>query len=258
MKYRPSSSIVKSLCALAAMVCLTAAQASAALIDLTPQGNQINSANSVTFAALQADPTATIVVGDKIFTGFSYAGTNDMPPSSAINVLGFKDPAGNWGLTFQGAFLDLPGLPNSDAKIRFAVEVSPAALAQGWRISDAHLVLHGAGMGDDSFFSIIESFTDVNNQSANQSMKVQMSTLGPLTPQNPFIDLSDMIVFNQLHTKLFVTKDILAIAAASATEPSQGSVIDQSFSQEQIPEPATLVLASLSGLAMVSIARRRG
>jgi hypothetical protein len=239
---------LKTLLAVAAVLCFSAAPVLAAFIDLTPQGNAVNSAGSVSLAALQADPAGGIVVGDKIFTGFSYSRIGDMPLPQDVLVLGFKDPDGNFGVSFHGAFLDLPGGAASDALIRFAVEVDAANQAQGVRISDAHLFLNGVGVGDESFFSVDESFLQ-----NSETLNTFVSTLGP-GPQAA--QLQDVAVF-PLVAKLNVTKDIFALAASSSNQPARATVIDQSFSQEVIPEPATMVLAGLSSLAIVVTSRRR-
>jgi hypothetical protein len=234
--------------AVAAVLSLAVAPASAAFIDLTPQGNAVNSVGSISLAALQADPSGGIIVGDKIFTGFSYSRIGDMPLPQDVLVLGFKDPDGNFGVSLHGAFLDLPGGASSDALVRFAVEVDAANQAAGVRISDAHLFLNGVGVGDESFFSVDESFLQ-----NSETLNTFVSTLGP-GPQTA--QLQDVAVF-PLVARLNVTKDIFALAANSSTQPARATAIDQSFSQEVIPEPATMVLAGLSSLAIVVTTRRR-
>lgn len=233
---------------LAALFCLTASAVQAALIDLTPVGSAVNSVGSISLAALQSDPTSGIVVGDKIFTGFSYSRIGDMPVASDVLVLGFKDPDGNWGVSFHGTFVDMPGGSFSDALIRFGVEVSPEAQAQGWKISDAHLFLGGAGVGDESVLTVDETFLG-----KNETLNAYISTIGPGTNSQ----LTDATDFATPVTKLFVTKDIFASAAQGGFLPARATVIDQSFSQVQIPEPAAMALAGMSGLAMVAIRRRK-
>lgn len=244
---RPAFRAVTAAVALAMAVC-TSAIASAALIDLTPAGSASNSIGSVTLAALQDDPTGGIIVGDKIFTGFSYSRLGDMPLPTEVNVLGFKDPDGNWGVSFHGIFQDKPGGSESDALIRFAVEVSPQGQAQGWQISDAHLFLGGVGAGDESFITVDETFLG-----KNETLNAYYSTVGPGVNSQ----LSDSTIFTTPVTKLFVTKDIFASAAAGGFLPARATVIDQSFSQTLIPEPATLALAGMGGIAAVAMRRRR-
>jgi hypothetical protein len=232
-------------------ICATLSSATAALIDLTPAGGSSGSSGTVTLASLiAANPNEGIVVGDKVFTGFSYSNGGDMPSAAGVNVQGFKDLDGNWGLTFQGAFLDLPGNGFSDAHISFYVEVSPEGQEAGWQISDAHLFLDGPGLGANSFFSVDESFSQ---QYPANSMNAYASTMGPTLETV----LSDSTIFPTPTTKLFVTKDILAVAGQGATQPARGTVIRQTFSQTQVPEPVTMALAGMGGLAVVAIGRRR-
>jgi hypothetical protein len=245
---RPATRAVSAAFALAMAICFTASTVSAALIDLTPVGSAVNSVGSISLADLQSDPTAGIIVGDKVFTGFSYSRLGDMPVASDVLVLGFKDPDGNWGVSFHGTFVDLPGGGFSDALIRFMVEVDADAVADGWVISDAHLFVGGAGVGDESFFTVDETFLG-----KNETLNAYISTLGSGTNSQ----LSDSTIFATPVTKLNVTKDIFASAAEGGFLPARATVIDQSFSQELVPEPTTLGLAGLGGLAMVAIRRRR-
>jgi hypothetical protein len=248
---RFDSPTARALAAAAVIACAIAAPVSAALVNLTPTGGAVNSNNGVLLNDLLTGAQMGIVVGDKIFTGFSYSALGDMPPATDVQVLGFRDPAGHWGISFHGSFKDLPGGADSDALIRFMVEVDAASLANGWRITDAHLYLGGVGVGEESYFAVDESFT---LSGINETLNVFQSTLGPGTT----VQLSDSAFFDPGLNKLFVTKDINAFAAANSGLPARATVIDQSFSQEQIPEPATMALAGLSALAMVYASRRRG
>ena len=168
----------------------------------------------------------------------------DMPTPSDVLVLGFKDPDGNWGVSFHGTFVDLPGGSFSDALIRFQVEVDAEAAEAGWLISDAHLFIGGVGAGDESFLTVDETFLG-----KNETLNAYYSTIGPGVNSQ----LSDSTIFTTPVTKLNVTKDIFASAAAGGFLPARATVIDQSFSQTLIPEPATLALAGMSGLAMAAI-----
>ncbi len=209
-----------------------------------------NSLDVVSLADLVSGEFDGVMVGDKIFSEFFYSTTGlDMPAPEDINVFGFQDNDGNYGLSFHGTFMDLPGGGPSDALLRFTVDVDPAAQEEGWRISDAHLFAGGIGVGDDSVFLVDESF-----QESNQTMSVFSSTLGQGGQQ-----LSDWVDFDQRYTSLRVTKDIFALAGQDAFLPARATVIDQSFSQDRIniPEPTSMVLMALAGLGMVASVRRR-
>src|SRR5689334_12394473 len=97
--------------ALSVMLLLAAAIAAtptrAAFINLTPTNGAANSSTSIKLSALiSGDPTDGIIVGDKTMSGFVYSPIGDMPAASDINVLGYQDPQGNWGVSFHGSFLD--------------------------------------------------------------------------------------------------------------------------------------------------------
>jgi hypothetical protein len=189
-----------------------------------------------------------VKVGDKDFTGFSYSTIGDMPAAADVNVLGFRDSDGNWGVSFHGGFLDLPGgAALSDAKLRFRVSVDPVGLRQGFRISDAHLFAAGIGVGPNSFFAVDESFEGLNN-----TMNVFKTTLGGNQDQQLF----DWTYFDEPMASIVVTKDILAIAGANSTQPARATVIDQSFSQVRIPEPATVAIALLGLVGFAAVRRR--
>lgn len=235
-------------CALIACA-LVAAPASAAFIDLTPVSPAANSVGSVSLADLQSGAVDGITVGDKVFDGFSYSAIGDMPASANVNVLGFRDMNGNWGISFHGAFVDLPGGSFSDALIRFNVSVAPLQAQQGWRITDAHLAMGGVGLGANSFFSVDESFQPVSNQ----TLTVERSTIGP-----GIAKLSDDVLFTgNGYITLPVTKDIFAVAADGSPSPARATVIDQSFSQTLIPEPAAATMSLMLGLALVGAGRKR-
>jgi hypothetical protein len=219
----------------------------ASLIDLTPT-NGVNSSTSVSLGDLVSGEVMGISVGDKQFTGFNYSQTGDMPTATNVNVFGFKDPDGNWGITFSSnTFMDLPGGGPSDALIRYIVQVDPANAQLGWRISDAHMFLGSPSVGPDSVFIADESFLQ-----NNQTLHTFASTFGPGGTQT-----LDQTTFDPILQKLNVTKDIFAFAGANSTQPAHAAAIDQSFSQSKVPEPATLVMCVIGGLSLVVISRRR-
>jgi len=221
------------------VIALGAAASQAAFIDLDPNGSD----DPVVLADLISGQVEGITVGDKTFSEFFYSTlpNDDMPDAADINVFAFQDADGNFGISLHGAFFDLPGGGVSDALLRFTVEVSPEAAAQGYRISGANLFAGGIGLGDDSFISIDETFQQ-NNES--------LSAFGTTLDGSQENQLSDSVFFDELYTSLRVTKDILAIAG-DTNVPARITVIDQSFSQALIPEPATICLVGLGLLGIV-------
>jgi len=230
-----------------ALCCASTAHADHADISDYLILNPTDPNNSVTMADLLIGDPFGVIVGDKVFNEFFYSTlpNDDMPDPEDINVSGFQDNDGNYGLSFLGDFWDFEGGGPSDALLRYTVEVAPDELAEGFRISDAHLFLGGVSVGDSSSLAVDESF-----QGISQTLNTFATTLGGPLSQ----DLADEVFFGQLHTKLRVTKDILAFSG-DASMPALTSVIDQSFSQVEVPEPTTLALA-LAALCL-AMSRRR-
>lgn len=228
-----------------ALVVAAVGSSQAAFINLTPS-NGVNSSTSVPLSDLVSGAVTGVTVGDKIFSGFNYSFLGDMPAPVDVQVLGFKDQNGNWGVSFHGTFIDLPGGGISDALIRFNVDISPAGLEEGYRISDAHLFMNGFGVGENSVLTVDESFLETN-----QHLNTFISTLN-----GGGVKSSDWVDIVPTQTTLHVTKDILAIAGANAVLPARTTAIDQSFSQTKIPEPAAALL-SLCGVLGWGLSRRR-
>ncbi len=246
------------LCGVALLLAGTVATrpSHAAFINLTPTNGAANSSSSVLLSDLISGEVDGIIVGDKMMSGFSYTPqspvTGDMPTANMVDVLGFQDPSGNWGLSLHGAFMDLPGgAPASDVAVRFVVSIDPTALQQGWRITDAHLYMNGVGVGSpDSSFAVDETFAE---SGSDNSLHTIMSTF----PNGP-TKLSDWTYFATPLTTLHVTKDILAIASAESGEPARATMIDQSFSQTQVPEPSNFrVVVARDGLANCAVGAAR-
>lgn len=207
-----------------------------------------NSSDSVKLSELLDGTLDGITVGDKIFDEFVYSTIGDMPEAEDVMVLGFADLDGNYGLTLHGVFMDLAGGGPSDALVRFSVSVDPDAEKAGWVISDAHLFLGGVSVGPNSFFTVDESFEGHDNTLTVYSAKSD--------GQEEQVT-SDWTYFDPTVNKLRVTKDILALTGAGTILPARATVIDQSFSQVQIPEPATLSLLAMSLIGTLFVSRRR-
>ena len=247
MCHQRFSQLIAVATCVAVFTCLTGTT-NATYIELEPNG----SGDSVILADLLSGQVTGVVVGDKKFSEFFYSTLpgDDMPDAADVNVFGFEDNDGNFGVSFHGAFIDLPGGGPSDALLRFTVEVTEEAQARGYRISDAHLFAGGVGVGEDSVFTIDETF-----QENDATMNVFATTLGgPLETK-----LSDWVFFeethNEVYTKLRVTKDIFALASDDSNLPARSTVIDQSFSQVIIPEPATLTLLAVAAIG-IALGRR--
>ncbi|MCA9260627.1 MAG: PEP-CTERM sorting domain-containing protein [Planctomycetales bacterium] len=243
---------LKQLAGIAAVIALAFAPVAkgAGYVTLAP-----NSLDTVSLADLVLGNIDGVIVGDKIFDAFNYSATNNMPAADKVNVLGITDGDGNLGIRFQGAFQDLPDVGtqiSSDAGITFEVTISPDYVNQGWIITDAHLF--GSGVGTDgagSFIAVDESFT------GNDPVTVETMTVYDSRLNQGGIQLEDWAFFEPGYTKLRVQKDIIARASENAILPARMTIIDQTFSQTQVPEPAAFGLLGL-GLCSMATRRRRG
>jgi hypothetical protein len=192
-------------------------------------------------------PDAMITVGDKKFTNFAYTFGGDMPSAAGVNVIPIQDDAGNYGLRFQGFFLDTATtVGGSDALITYDVEVTDPTRF----ISDAHIQGNFALPGPDrrGVVQITETFLPLG-AAGEYTMTVYDDENVP-TPK-----LVDWTYFTPPVKKLNVQKDIGILAVAGFPSPGF-SFVDQTFSQI-VPEPATLGLLVLGLSAFGMIWRRK-
>lgn len=207
--------------------------------------------DSVKLSSLTGNTEASIVAGDKKFSGFGYDYTGDMPTADGVNVrpiwddLDDTDPnTGNYGIRFTGAFVDLPSSPGgSDANISYMVE----ATDPGKLISDAHLSGNPALLGEFGSMSVVETFLPLG-ANGEHTMSIFDDESVP-TPK-----LVDWTFFNPPVRKLNVVKDILAIAT-DGSQTATLSYVDQTFSQ--VPEPVTAAMAMLATVGLGLFVRRR-
>lgn len=210
--------------------------------------------DAVSLADLIENPDAMVVVEDKKFTDFTYDATGDMPDAEFVNVIPIVelyDPGNgviqeNYGIRFQGGFLDLPddvspGGP-SDAFITYNVMVTDPNRI----ISDVHLAGNPAVSGGTGFAGVTETFLPTFDD-----VQLQIFSNFGLTQ-------ADWYIFDEEDYKnwdgkmLNVQKDILLEAGTGLA--ASISFVDQTFSQ--VPEPSTCLLL-LGGFLGLLAARRR-
>ena len=191
-------------------------------------------------------PSATMVVGDKTFSEFGYSFTGDMPPATMVNVVGILDDEGNYGIRFQGGFMDFSStIGGSDALIDYMVEAG-----DGFLISDAHLAGNPNVLGNNGgSMSVTETFLPLgaNGEYTLEIYDDEFSNTAQLT---------DVTFFIPPVKKMSVQKDILGFTVPGGGTATM-SMVDQTFSQIPIPEPATSLLLIGSALALGYRRRRR-
>ena len=179
--------------------------------------------------------------GDKRFDKFEYTATGDMPSAVGVNVSTFTDLDGNFGITFQGAFIDLYDDGPSDALIRYRVTV----LDPTKKISDAHIYGNPVAIGT-ALMSVTETFL---SEEPNEHMAIHHVSPGGN------VQRIDSAYFDGRYTTMHVQKDITAYAKAVGSAATL-SFIDQTFSQVLVPEPSTVVIL-ITGLAFLGCFVRR-
>ena len=189
--------------------------------------------NAATMKLSELVAGETITSGDKRFSDFEYAITGDMPAAEDVNVIPIQDVDGNYGIRFQGGFIDHVGGSASDALITYNV----TATDPGYWISDAHLVSNVVNP-DGGFGSIAETFLP-DKSDPDDVLYVSTDT-----------SLTDMILFMPPQKTFMVQKNILLSAGTKAVTMS---FVDQTFSQ--VPEPTSLLLILTGGLSLLAFRR---
>lgn len=188
----------------------------------------------------------TIVAGDKTFTNFNYSFTGDMPPAVNVNVIPIMDDAGNFGVRFQGAFIDTTGVAGgSDALITYTVTAGPGRL-----ISDAHIEGNPSRLGPLGSISVTDTFLPLN--------QVPPYRMTIFDDQNLGVKMVDSTAFTPIKS-LNVQKDILGLAKINPQDPGNPSTVTISFVDQtysQVPEPTVCLLASCAGIGLVLTRRR--
>ena len=193
-----------------------------------------------------------IIVGDKIFSGFMYQFTGDMPTSDLINITGIQVD-GHYGIRIQGGFKDLfdPGNQSSDALLNFDVRVMDP---QRYLISGVHL------SGNPSLSqppeNVLNAFAEVvetvSGSFGSLELRTQSDLNGPSVPA--WIDPLPWPV-----ETLHVSKDIQLFSSIENDIATRATIsqIDQTFSQipVEVPEPMGILLSGFA--ALVTLSSRR-
>ena len=215
----------KTLVAMAMVTCLLACKASAEPILLS----ELIASNG------------SVVAGNSLFDLFQVTPIGEMPMPDAINVIPIQDAQGNFGIRFQGGFLDGPNDGPSSLTISYRATVSnnedvfsgvmlagnPASIGQA--LVQVRLDLPGVN-GDDPL--IFDSQTDGTLLMDHANIQPMLGTMN--------IDL-------------FISAHVTGPSSAATA-----SFVDMTFGQTNIPEPSGLTsnLIAMAGL-MLPLRRRR-
>ncbi len=180
----------------------------------------------------------SITAGDKTFDTFSYLSTGDMPDAKGVNVVAIQDDDGNYGIRFQGGFVDLASTTGaSDALIGYSVTVTDKDNVITAMNTSGNPTLIG-GAGSISVVGTVDFDEDART--------VIFDDESAGTQSSDTLDVPGLTTFS-------VTNDILTIVVPKDPGTASLSYLDQTFTQSSVPEPA---LISLLALGLVAVRRR--
>lgn len=210
-----------------------------------------NQAQAITMAELTAPGASPVVVGDKIFSDFSYLSATLPADQVAVNFVNNGDLV---GIQFGAGWNTVTYGPIMDSVIGYTITVDPGS---GNVISGAGLSMAGLVVTSGGTATVGETIT---NPSTGQEYNLQVVYDGPGGVDD---DTSDFTDIDPGANQLIVIKDI-NVAAVENNDRSFASVtfVDNTFVQTPgqgtpppvIPEPMSLALLPL---ALVGLGLRK-
>ena len=222
-----------------------------------------NPQNNPQVSIADVEEAGGIQVGDKLFSGFvvTTAATQGTvaPGADAITLTGVQ-VVGNYGLRFNGGW-SAGGQEIADTTIKFKVEVVEPWRSELWMIVDNELWMTAFGVSGDGTGGSVSISENVYLQDP-YSPDVDPKTNLPIA--NKFVyyrsdndnELYDEAFFVPT-PEIWVIKDVIANGGDLTTGVAHISEFYQTFSQVQVPEPATMSLLAVGVAGMILRRRRR-
>jgi hypothetical protein len=213
---------------------LLASVSQAAVIDLTPPP-------PVSLSSLVATGDS-VLVGDVLLSDFIYFRYGNMPTPASVQVSGFRDLSGAWGVSFTGDFRDQPYSYASGGRIWYTATTTDPAL----KIVGAGLDVTGLDNAHVyNFARVNENLSYPNGTAVGQLSFVAVG-------EESVTGVSGLTLAPR--DRLYVMSEIYL--AGYGHDAAAFSGLHQSFTLQHFPEPTSLALASVCGCLTLAFRRK--